>query len=54
LVAKSIKEAWEIILKDKPDTNILVLPVGTPVTLDYRTDRVNIFIDTVADAPYIA
>jgi hypothetical protein len=53
LVGKSIKEAREIILKDKPDANIVVLPAGSPVTLDYRTDRVRIFVDTVADTPYI-
>jgi hypothetical protein len=53
LVGKSIKEAREIILKDKPDANIVVLPAGSQVTLDYRTDRVRIFVDTVADTPYI-
>ncbi|XP_047042488.1 subtilisin-chymotrypsin inhibitor-2B-like [Lolium rigidum] len=53
LVGKTIKEAREIILKDKPDANIVVLPAGSAVTLDYRTDRVRIFVDTVADAPHI-
>ncbi|CAM0958483.1 unnamed protein product [Alopecurus aequalis] len=48
-----IKEAREIILKDKPDANIVVLPAGSPVTLDYRTDRVRIFVDTVAEIPHI-
>jgi hypothetical protein len=30
-----------------------VLPVGTPVTMDFRPNRVRIFVDTVAEAPHI-
>jgi hypothetical protein len=52
VVGLPIKEAREIILKDKPDADIVVLPAGSPVTLDYRTDRVRIFVDTVAETPY--
>lgn len=52
MVGKSIKEAREIILKDKPDADIVVLPAGSPVTKDLRPNRVRIFVDTVADTPY--
>jgi hypothetical protein len=49
----SIKEATEIILKDMPNAYIQVLPVGSPVTLDIRPDRVRIFVDTVAKIPIV-
>jgi hypothetical protein len=52
VVGLPIKEAREIILKDKPDADIVVLPVGTPTTKDLRPNRVRIFVDTVAETPY--
>uniref|UniRef100_A0A452XLT0 Subtilisin-chymotrypsin inhibitor-2A n=1 Tax=Aegilops tauschii subsp. strangulata TaxID=200361 RepID=A0A452XLT0_AEGTS len=52
VVGKSIKEAREIILKDKPEADIVVLPAGAPVTLDLRPNRVRIFVDTVAETPF--
>ncbi|KAM3406048.1 hypothetical protein ACQJBY_000226 [Aegilops geniculata] len=52
VVGKSIKEAREIILKDKPDADIVVLPAGSPVTRDLKPNRVRIFVDTVADTPF--
>ncbi|KAE8819410.1 Subtilisin-chymotrypsin inhibitor-2A [Hordeum vulgare] len=42
VVGKSIEEAKEIILKDMPDADIFVLPAGSPVTLDFRSNRVRI------------
>nr|CAB3463625.1 unnamed protein product [Digitaria exilis] len=54
VVGLSIEEAKKVILKDKPDADIVVLPVGTPVTKDFRTDRVRIFVNTVAETPHIA
>ena len=53
LVGKTIQEAREIILKDMPDADIVVLPAGAPVTKDFRTNRVRIFVDTVASAPHV-
>jgi hypothetical protein len=52
VVGLSVEEAKKIILKDKPDADIVVLPVGSPVTKDYRSERVRIFIDTVAEIPH--
>jgi hypothetical protein len=49
----SIEEAKKVILKDKPDADIHVLPVGTPVTKDFRPNRVRIFVDTVAETPHV-
>ena len=49
----SIKEATEIILKGMPNAYIQVLPIGSPVTLDIRSDRVRIFVDTVAKTPIV-
>ncbi|TKW24721.1 hypothetical protein SEVIR_3G068300v4 [Setaria viridis] len=49
----SVEEAKKVILKDKPDADIVVLPVGSPVTLDLRLDRVRIFVDTVAQTPHV-
>jgi hypothetical protein len=53
VVGMSIKEATEIILKDMPNAYIQVLPVGSPVTLDIRPDRVRIFVDTVTKTPIV-
>ena len=53
VVGKSIEEAKEIILKDMPDADIDVLPAGSAMTLDFRTNRVRIIVDTVATTPSI-
>jgi len=53
LVGLSVEEAKKVILKDKPDADIVVLPVGSPVTRDYRPNRVRIFVDTVAETPHV-
>ncbi|EES18867.1 hypothetical protein SORBI_3009G009400 [Sorghum bicolor] len=53
LVGLNVEEAKKVILKDKPDADIVVLPVGSPVTRDYRPNRVRIFVDIVAEAPHV-
>ncbi|KAL6619652.1 hypothetical protein ACP70R_032113 [Stipagrostis hirtigluma subsp. patula] len=53
VVGKSVEEAKKVILKDKPDADIVVLPVGSPVTRDLRLNRVHIFVDTVAKTPRV-
>jgi hypothetical protein len=53
VVGLSVEEAKKVILKDKPDADVVVLPVGSPVTMDYRTNRVRIFVDTVAQTPHV-
>ncbi|TVU18338.1 hypothetical protein EJB05_34428, partial [Eragrostis curvula] len=53
VVGLSIEEAKKVILKDKPDADIVVLPIGAPVTKDFRPNRVRIFVDTVAETPHV-
>uniref|UniRef100_A0A452XCP7 Subtilisin-chymotrypsin inhibitor-2A n=1 Tax=Aegilops tauschii subsp. strangulata TaxID=200361 RepID=A0A452XCP7_AEGTS len=53
VVGKSIEESKEIILKDMPNADIDVLPAGSAMTLDFRTNRVRIIVDTVATTPSI-
>uniref|UniRef100_A0A0D3HU04 Subtilisin-chymotrypsin inhibitor-2A n=3 Tax=Oryza TaxID=4527 RepID=A0A0D3HU04_9ORYZ len=53
VVGLSIEEAKKVILKDKPDADIVVLPFGTAVPEDFRFNRVRIFVDTVADTPRV-
>ncbi|XP_037438133.1 subtilisin-chymotrypsin inhibitor-2B-like [Triticum dicoccoides] len=52
VVGLSVEEAKKIILKDKPEADIVVLPVGTMVTMEHNPQRVRIFVDTVDDTPY--
>ncbi|GJM94326.1 hypothetical protein PR202_ga10964 [Eleusine coracana subsp. coracana] len=53
VVGMSIEEAKKVILKDKPDAEIEVLPVGAAETKDFRPNRVRIFVDTVAETPHV-
>ncbi|TVT98898.1 hypothetical protein EJB05_34422, partial [Eragrostis curvula] len=53
VVGLSIEEAKKVILKDKPDADIVVLPVGEGTSKDIRPNRVRIFVDTVAKAPHV-
>ncbi|CAD6273291.1 unnamed protein product [Miscanthus lutarioriparius] len=53
VVGLSVEEAKKVIHKDKPDADIVVLPTGSPVTMDYRPNRVRIFVDTVAQTPHV-
>ncbi len=39
------EQAKTIILNDDPTVNAQVIPEGSPVTMDYRTDRVRILVD---------
>ncbi|KMT10314.1 hypothetical protein BVRB_5g120650 [Beta vulgaris subsp. vulgaris] len=45
LVGENGKEAAKIIEKENPSLHTIVLLIGSPVTKDYRTDRVRIFVD---------
>ncbi|KAL6619827.1 hypothetical protein ACP70R_034966 [Stipagrostis hirtigluma subsp. patula] len=49
----SAEDAKKVILKDMPGAQVVVVPIGSPVTMDYRTDRVRIFVHTVARSPTI-
>ena len=54
LVGMTGDEAKEQIAKDRPDVTIDVLPELGPVTMDYRSDRVRVFVNNdqkVAAAP---
>nr|1TM3_I Chain I, chymotrypsin inhibitor 2 [Hordeum vulgare subsp. vulgare]1TO2_I Chain I, chymotrypsin inhibitor 2 [Hordeum vulgare subsp. vulgare] len=56
LVGKSVEEAKKVILQDKPAAQIIVLPVGTIVTKEYRIDRVRLFVDrldNIAQVPRV-
>nr|1TM5_I Chain I, chymotrypsin inhibitor 2 [Hordeum vulgare subsp. vulgare] len=56
LVGKSVEEAKKVILQDKPAAQIIVLPVGTIVTAEYRIDRVRLFVDrldNIAQVPRV-
>uniref|UniRef100_J3M397 Uncharacterized protein n=1 Tax=Oryza brachyantha TaxID=4533 RepID=J3M397_ORYBR len=54
VVGLPMQEAKAAILKDKPDADIVVLPVGAPTTRDRRPNRVRIFgAATVAETPTI-
>ncbi|WVZ95807.1 LOW QUALITY PROTEIN: hypothetical protein U9M48_041523 [Paspalum notatum var. saurae] len=52
VVGLSVEEAKKLILKDKPDADIVVLPVGSFVTMDFHPNRVRIFANIVAETPH--
>ena len=45
VVGKTADAAKAAILKDNPKLKVHVLPEGSMVTMDYRTDRVRVFVD---------
>lgn len=53
VVGLPVVEAEQVIKKDMPEANIVVLASGSPVTFDLRSDRVRIFVDTVTEAPRV-
>lgn len=57
LVGRQGEEAKQIIMNQNPSlTTVNIIPEGSPVTADYRTDRVRIFVKpdgTVAYPPMI-
>ncbi|OEL36473.1 hypothetical protein BAE44_0002503 [Dichanthelium oligosanthes] len=53
VVGLSIEEAKKVILKDKPDADIVAVPFGSAVTEDFRPSRVRIFVNTVAETPHV-
>ncbi|XP_033112145.1 subtilisin-chymotrypsin inhibitor-2B-like [Anneissia japonica] len=42
---KKAEEAKKFILEESPELQIYILPEDSMMTMDYRTDRVRIFID---------
>jgi hypothetical protein len=53
VVGLLVEEAEKVIKRDMPEANIVVLPSGSPVTFDLRSDRVRVFVDTVARTPQV-
>eukprot|EP01040_Poterioochromonas_malhamensis_P010443 gene10443-11362_t len=56
LVGRTGHEAKEMILKERSSLHVHVVPANAMVTMDYRTDRVRIYVDSegkVARAPVI-
>ncbi|KAJ1265030.1 hypothetical protein BS78_08G047000 [Paspalum vaginatum] len=58
VVGMPVKEAKEIILRDRPGARVVVVPPGYSVTQACRRDRVRIFVDaavppTVTHTPRI-
>jgi hypothetical protein len=45
LVGKTGEEAKQVIQDQYPDFNIQIIPENSMVTMDYRTDRVRVFIN---------
>jgi hypothetical protein len=52
-VGLSITQAVPSILKDMPNAKIEVLALSSPMTHDFRPNRVRIFVDTVAQTPIV-
>lgn len=46
VVGKSGEEAKGIILQDDATTDVHVVPEGSPVTRDFRMNRVRVYVDT--------
>ncbi|OEL22092.1 hypothetical protein BAE44_0016889 [Dichanthelium oligosanthes] len=53
LVGCTIKEAKETIKVERPDLNVVVVPVGSIVTQEINPTRVRLWVDTVAQVPKI-
>lgn len=56
LVGKTAKEAEKIIIHDMPNANVQILPEGSLVTEDYRSNRVRVFVDAqnkVTSEPHV-
>ncbi|PNT72094.1 subtilisin-chymotrypsin inhibitor CI-1C [Brachypodium distachyon] len=53
VVGLSVEAAKKVILKDRPDADIHIVPVGSMVTTDFIPNRVRVFVDTVAEIPRV-
>ncbi|KAJ4836292.1 hypothetical protein Tsubulata_008022 [Turnera subulata] len=55
LVGTKGEEAAATIEKENPNVNAVIVLEGTPVTMDFRCDRVRVWVDgTVVRVPVIA
>jgi hypothetical protein len=45
VIGMDAEEAKQLILNDVPDSQVHIVKKSAMVTMDYRTDRVRIFID---------
>ena len=53
-VGMQAENCQSLILSEAPSLNTFIIPDGSPVTMDYRLDRVRIFVDdsnVVASVP---
>lgn len=46
MTGKTGEEAKEAILSERPDLTVHIVPDMSPVTMDYRPERVRIFVNT--------
>jgi len=54
IIGFTMEDAMMVILRYKPDADIVFLPVGSPVTTDdFRPNRVRIFLDTIIYPPRV-
>ncbi|KAL5230679.1 hypothetical protein ABZP36_029455 [Zizania latifolia] len=53
LVGQTIEKAKEIICADRPDLDVVALPVGTIIPQIVVPNRVILWVNTVADIPRI-
>ena len=44
-VGMQAEDCQTLILEEAPSLNTYIIPDGSPVTMDYRLDRVRIFVD---------
>ena len=44
-VGMQAEDCQTLILEEAPSLNTYIIPEGSPVTMDYRLDRVRIFVD---------
>lgn len=57
LVGKTVDEATAVIRSVNPDYDVVPTPENSPITMDYRIERVRVFHDSngiVTKAPYTA
>ncbi|CAF1346470.1 unnamed protein product [Rotaria sp. Silwood1] len=56
LVGESVDQAVAVIKSQNPHLNVIPVPENSPVTMDFRQDRVRVFFDNynqVSSAPRV-